>query len=90
MSQLICNFLLKYEQQCRAAAVPHRGAALLHLCIQQQLTAVQFMDKIYNMMMGKVKMKRPPSPLYSKRVVTTKSQVHAIIKFYSFVLCVAT
>ena len=59
-------------------------------CRQQQLTPVQFMDKTYNMMMSKVKMKRPPCPLYSKRVETTKSQVHAIIKFYSFVPCVAT
>ena len=59
-------------------------------CRQQQLTSVQFMDKTYNMMMGKVKMKRPPRPLYLKRVVTTKSQVHAIIEFYSFVPCVAT
>ena len=72
------------------AAVPHRGVALPHPCRQQQLTTVQVVDETYNLYLSKVKMKRPPCPLYSKKVVTTKSQVHAIIKSYSFVLCVAT
>ena len=39
------------------AAVPHRGAALLHPCRQQQLTLVQFMDKAYNPSLSKKKMK---------------------------------
>ena len=49
------------------AAVSHREAALPCLYRQQQLTTVQFMDKTYNMMMSKMKMKRPPHPLYSKQ-----------------------
>jgi hypothetical protein len=47
-------------------AVSLRGAALRHPCRQQQLTTVQFMDKPYNMMISKVKMKRPPHSLYFK------------------------
>jgi hypothetical protein len=30
------------------------------------------------------KFEKPPHPLYSKRVVTIKTQVHVLFKFYSF------
>jgi hypothetical protein len=77
----------------RGSAAPAGVAATSNLFHHlQDLIRSQSLKKemLKNLHMSKVKMERPSHSLNTRRVVTTKSQVLFISKFYSFVPCVAT